>query len=466
MPSTDRIVRPTNQIAQSSEFQRQPYRYLLTWLVILSAQQADLNPHPEELPQLSPSEISMKRSLRTILVAPFRLLLEFWWPILARTHRRCAKKRVLLCADSRLMVEYASDAAKFIRDDPRVTIALTGPAAKLFGRCMLRDAAAELGYRYVPYVLARAQWWDLIIFAEYRAADRYHPDIPKVLVNHFLGGGKIISGKEYRFQRDLTHHGRPLFASIFEASEAERDRAVASDPSLADKLRIVGDLRSDRMLELNASRRGIRHAMGFSESDKVVLIQSTWGPQSIMERCGRELMAEAIRLLDEGKYKFILSTHPHHWHGPRAVQHPWGKFLLDHERLGLVVIRPSDDWARFMVASDLVVTDNTSLSATYCQLQKPFVFIEIPENTIPDGSTVHQLYSISPHFDSPAHLERAINRSLQSYPYDELQQISHQVNSAPGQAGERIQREMYRLLDLPNDEPPMRDMQGLPAEPQ
>lgn len=390
----------------------------------------------------------MKRRIRTIVVTPYRVLLALWWLILGRIHRPSPVKRVLICVESRLMAEYANDAAQFIRHDPRVELWLTGPRARVIGQCLERELAAEHGYRYVSYIRARAMWWDLMVFAGYRAADRFHPGIRKVLVNHFLGGGKIISGKEYRFQRKMWHWGRPLFTSIFEASAKERDRAIAADPSLAPHVCLVGDLRSDRMLEMRARREQIRSEMGFSDSDKVVLIQSTWGSQSIMERCGRELFDEVIRLLNEGKYRFIASTHPHHWQGPRTAQHPWGKYLAELERPGLVVIKPGDDWARFMVASDLAVTDNTSLSATYCQLHKPLVFIVMPDNTIPAGSTVHQLYCISPHLNSPAELQRGLDQVLQSYPYDRLRQIAYETNSLPGEAAGRIRRELYRLLEL------------------
>jgi hypothetical protein len=355
---------------------------------------------------------------------------------------------VLLCVDSRLMAEYTNDAAQFVKQDPRVDIWLTGPTARLIGGCLERELAAELGYRYVPYALARAQWWDLMIFADYRASDRFHPDIPKVLVNHFLGGGKILYGKEYRFERKMWHWGRPLFVSIFEASVEAADRTIASDPRLAPYIRFMGDLRSDRMLELVPRRREVRREIGFSDSDLVVLVQSTWGPQSIMEQCGKELFDEMVRLLDQGKYKFIASTHPHHWHGAHAERHPWGEFLLQMERPGLKIIRPGDDWAKFMVASDVSVNDNTSLSSTYCQLHKPMVFIDLPEKTVPEGSTVHKLYSISPHFRSPSDFERAIDQALADYPMDRLHEVALQVNSFPGEAAGRIEQELYRLLAL------------------
>jgi len=390
----------------------------------------------------------MNQTLRTILVTPYRWLLRLWWPILNMIRRDRTVKRVLICANNRLMAEYANEAVQFVKHDRRVSTFMTGPEFRLFDKGWIGELAALLKHKYVSYFSARLRWWDLIVFADYQSAERFHPDTRKVLVNHFLGGGKIINGKEYRFNRRMTYQGRPIFTSIFEASEVAAERAIASNPEVAPLLRIVGDLRSDRMLDLRDSRDKIRKEMGFRETSKVVLIQSTWGPLSIMERCGPEIMEHVVRLLDKGSYQFIVSTHPHHWHGPYAEKNPWGKYLVGLERPGLVVIKPEDDWSRAMIASDLVVTDNTSLSATYCQLQKPLIYIEMPDNSIPEASTVNRLYNISPHFKAPADLEKVIEDGLRDYPFDELHKIALEVNSYPGEAAVRVRRELYRLLEL------------------
>src|SRR3972149_154663 len=190
---------------------------------------------------LSRAPCTMKRFFRTVLVSRYRLLLRLWWPILRRCHAEAKTKRVLLCVDTPLRADYADENARLIRDDPRLATWMTGPTNAGFPSSALRELAGKSRHRCVPYWVARAQWWDQIIFADYRAADRFHPDVRKVLVNHFLGGGKIIGGKEYRFERKLSHLGRPLFTSILEASHAARQRAITAQPVLANHVRVVGD---------------------------------------------------------------------------------------------------------------------------------------------------------------------------------------------------------------------------------
>jgi len=387
------------------------------------------------------------RFFRTLLVTPYRLALRAWWLQLGKGPHVSEKRDVLLCAETEMMATYADAAAKLIADQAGVLIWLTQPPSPGMKSGALRGLAESMGHRFVSYALARAQWWDLIIFPEYRAADRFHPDIPKVLVNHFLGGGKIIDGKEYRFERSLEHLGRPLFRRIFDASFSSRDRAVAGDPALKDVITVVGDLRSDRLLSLRGQRDQIRAEYGFRPDQTVVLVQSTWGRQSIMERWGQQLLEEALRLQQQSPLRFIASTHPLHWSGRRAAEHPYGEYLLSLEPQGLSVVRPQDDWARSMIASDLVITDNTSLSATYCQLGKPLIFIDLPIGTIPPGSTVDRLYHISPHLHDPQDLEATIASVSLEYPYDRLIQIASEVNSFPGKAAEKMRHELLALLN-------------------
>jgi len=202
------------------------------------------------------------------------------------------------------------------------------------------------------------------------------------------------------------------------------------------------------LLGLREQRDQIREELGFQSDQTVVLVQSTWGPQSIMERWGPQLLKEALRLQQQSPLRFIASTHPLHWSGRRVAGQPCGEYLLSLEPQGLVVVRPQDDWAISMIASDLVITDNTSLSATYCQLGKPLIFIDLPTKTIPPESTVDRLYQISPHLQNPEELEAMIAAVCQEYPYDDLSQIASEVNSFPGEAAKKMRQELFDLLSI------------------
>lgn len=388
------------------------------------------------------------RTLRNLVVSPYRWLLRGLWAVQRPPRNPQRGRRVLLCAETEMMASYANAAAQLVADEPLVETYFTqAPSAGMSSEA-LRPLAEQLGHRYVPYWKARMQWWDLIVFPEYRAADRFHPDAPKVLVNHFLGGGKMINGKEYRFERELVHMGRPMFRKIFDASYASRERAIAADPKLAEQIVVVGDLRSDEMFKLVDRREEIRRELGFQPDDTVVLVQSTWGPQSIMERWGPELLDEALKIQDGTEFRFIASTHPLHWSGRRVAEHPWGEHLLSLQPRGLRVVRPEDDWGVSMVASDMVISDNTSLAATYCQLGKPLMFIDGLEDFVPEGSTVGKLYEISPHLASADDLHRTLCQVQDDYPYEQLRHIAYGVNAYPGEAEKKIRAELMEELEL------------------
>ena len=388
------------------------------------------------------------RALRNLVATPYRLLLRGIWFLRQPPSNLNRRRKVLLCAETEMMASYANAAAQLIADDFLVDTFFTQAPSRGMKSDALRPLAERLGHFFVPYWKARMRWWDLIVFPEYRAADRFHPDAPKVLVNHFLGGGKIINGKEYRFERELVHLGRPLFRKIFDASYASRERAIAADPRLEEQVVVVGDLRSDEMFKLVDQREEIRRGLGFQPEEIVVLIQSTWGPQSIMERCGPQLLDEALQLQEKTKFRFIASTHPLHWSGRRKAEHPWGEYLLDLKPRGLRVVRPEDDWAVSMVASDMAISDNTSLAATYCQLGKPLLFVNELENYVPEGSTVGKLCKISPQLENAEDLHNKLRIITEHYPYEELRKIAYEVNSHPGEAEERIRSALKEILKL------------------
>lgn len=388
------------------------------------------------------------RTLRNLVVSPYRWLLRGLWALQRPPRNPQRRRRVLLCAETEMMTSYANAAAQLVAEEPQVATYFTQAPSAGTASDALRPLAQELGHNFVPYWKARMQWWDLIVFPEYRAADRFHPDAPKVLVNHFLDSGKIINGKEYRFERELVHLGRPLFRKIFDASYVSRDRAIAGDPQLEDQIVVVGDLRSDEMFKLVDRREEIRREFGFQSDETVVLIQSTWGPQSIMERWGSQLLEEALELQKSTNFRFIASTHPLHWSGRRVAEHPWGEHLLSLQPRGLRVVRPGDDWAVSMVASDVAISDNTSLAATYCQLGKPLIFINDLEDYLPEGTSISKLYKISPHLANAEDLHRTLCQVQDDYPYEELREIAYAVNSYPGEAEQKIRAELLEVLHL------------------
>ena len=391
----------------------------------------------------------LRSRFRSWIVRSAGMAIRCWWPFLKRFHRTPRRRRVLVVAHNDLMATCCGLVADLIRDDLRLQLRFTGPLAYRHYGPTAAQMAQRLGLRRVSYLLARLRWWDVVLLADTHLADMFHPEIPKVLVNHSIACGKRVQGVDYRYEYSALRDGRPRFARILEASEDCRQRAIEANPVLTDAVVAVGDLRCDQLLALRSQRDATRQRLGFGPDQTVVLMMSTWGSASLMETVGKELIEQARRLMDECGYRFILSTHPNHWQGDHAVRQPWGEFLLRQRRHGFHVIGHLEGWERYMIASDLAVTDHTSLAVTYAQLGRPMLFVPVREEKLLEGSHVQRLYEACPRIDTPTLLEPRLEQAQRTYPSEQLGRIAHSANAYPGEASWRVREQIYEVLGLP-----------------
>ena len=372
---------------------------------------------------------------------------RLWWAAcaLAPAPKR-STRQLLFVGLNRTHANYLAAVHELIAGDERLACYLSVPP-RIVAPEDADAVSATLQLEHVGYLSARLRRWDLILFADQSYARHFSRHRRKILTNHGIAGGKTASagGHSYRYGRLTTdRHGRPRFTRIFEASSARRDRAVDEMPQFKDVIAVVGDLNADRLLALRPRRDEFRRRLGFEARDTVVLIQSTWGPHSLMERFGPQLVAEARKLGD--KYRFVFSAHPLQWGGKPAHMR---QFLLDQQSAGTPLRRPEEDFAPYMIASDLAVSDFTSLTVTYALLGKPLILIPIDDALLVEHLPAWQLVHTCPVLRAPDELDGAITSALADYPFEQMEQITRQVNSYPGQAAERIRNEVYRLLQLP-----------------
>ena len=303
---------------------------------------------------------------------------------------------------------------------------------------------------YLPFAAARKRVWDLVVFADHDAMDRFPVCVPKVRIPHGIGGSKLVDGVPYRHDPHwVEYRGRGFYTRMFEASEYAVRMAVQHNPKLKGVAVAVGDLAADRMLALRPDREDIRTSMGYSESDFVILLQSTYGETSLMESLGRDLISRCVTLAEKTGWRFILQTHPHHWTGPRAAMHPFGQFLLDHEdKPAVTVIRGGEDWAPAMVASDMVITDHTSLSMTYALLEKPMLYVDVPGTILVQREPRQRLAEALPKLSAPENLAADLEYARRHFPRDQVAEIAKDILSYPGESASRIREEVYSLLRL------------------
>ncbi len=346
-----------------------------------------------------------------------------------------------------LMAEAVVRAWSTVADDRRLQAWLFMPwRFRVVGKNLARDA----GMRFAPGLgWARLWAWDLVIVATH--VEPFHPMIPVVRVLHGIGSSsKIVKGHEFTYgpSRVLRADGRARYSRIFESSESRAREVERHVPALVGHLAVTGSLAADELLDRQGAVAQIRREMGFGSSERVIVSLSTFGPHSLMETVGRPLIREMRRLTAEGRYRFVVCTHPNLWAAQRRPEQPWDEFLRRQRQYGLTIIEPGEDWTHALVAADAAISDHTSLATAFALLGKPLAFVDVDASALQSGSTMSRLIEVSPTLSDPAELGQFLDGLLEQGQPPQLGAIAAEVVSYPGQAASRTSAELYRLLEL------------------
>jgi CDP-glycerol glycerophosphotransferase (TagB/SpsB family) len=133
----------------------------------------------------------------------------------------------------------------------------------------------------------------------------------------------------------------------------------------------VGFPKLDRLVDGTLNRRAIVEGLGLSGRRPIVLYAPTGQKDNSLEHTGEAFLQ---RLKATGKYDILIKLHDH----PRDRTTDWPrrlKPLLDqHTKL----VRDYDV-VPYLFAADLLVTDASSVSNEYALLDRPMVFLDVPQ---------------------------------------------------------------------------------------
>jgi CDP-glycerol glycerophosphotransferase (TagB/SpsB family) len=132
----------------------------------------------------------------------------------------------------------------------------------------------------------------------------------------------------------------------------------------------IGFPKTDRLLNGTLDRDDIVRELGFSGSRPVVLYAPTGAHGNSLETCGEELLR---RLAAVGDYDVIVKPHDH----PKAGI-DWHERLAPLESEHLRLLR-APDAIPALFAADLLISDASSIANEYLLLDRPIVFVDVPE---------------------------------------------------------------------------------------
>lgn len=243
----------------------------------------------------------------------------------------------------------------------------------------------------------------------------------------------------------LVRYGRVSAAAITVPHVNHRHTIGRVVAEALEVTHVVGDPAYDRATSSAPERDRFRRAAGVDADERLVVLSTTWGAESLI---GMEtgLVDRVITELPDDHVVALL-VHPGVWsaHSPRQLL----AWLADARRRGLRVLEPNSSWLGLLMAADVVIGDHGSTTYMAAALGNPVLLTGGGLGEVAPGSQSEVLLRMERRHDPerslPAQLETVIGR------HDPGVTDLHRslLTSEPGRSAALVRELIYRLLDLP-----------------
>jgi hypothetical protein len=140
-----------------------------------------------------------------------------------------------------------------------------------------------------------------------------------------------------------------------------------TDPRLVP----IGFPKTDRLVDGSLDRGAILSRLGLSGRRPVLLYAPTGQKHNSLETVGEEVIR---RLRATGRYDLLIKLHDH----PRDRSVDWPRQLRPLLDRHTKLVRDFDI-VPYLFVADLLITDASSVSSEYALLDRPMVFLDVPE---------------------------------------------------------------------------------------
>jgi CDP-glycerol glycerophosphotransferase (TagB/SpsB family) len=145
----------------------------------------------------------------------------------------------------------------------------------------------------------------------------------------------------------------------------------------ADAAVLVGFPKADRLVLGGYSASQIRSSLGLDSNRMTDLYAPGWSPASSLHVAGEQIVAS----LRNSGFNVIVKLHPMSFH-PEAKYSggiDWRSRMDAVQEPGRVVHAIESDSSPVMAASDVLVTDHSTVGFEYCLLDRPIVLFDVPD---------------------------------------------------------------------------------------
>jgi hypothetical protein len=369
------------------------------------------------------------------------------------------------------------DVLPLFRDDLRVQLLATCTGSSPF-QAGVSELLTRVGVPVLPWDQALNTPVDLALAASF-GGEMQDIQGELIIMSHGVGYNKTLSIPDTGYRIPDTGY-RPVFGLSSEWLLADgtpvADVLVLSHPEQVERLRnacpeaaptavLAGDPCFDRMLAAMPYRERFRRALGVRRGQRLVLLNSTWNPESLFGDGGDEdvlplLLPRLTAELPADEYRMAAVLHPNIWHGHGPGQiRSW----LDRARRGgLALVDPLEGWQQALLAADVVVGDFGSVSYYAAAHGTPVLLGAAPLAGLAADSPVADFVREAPRLDPYAPLRPQVEALLATH--RPMSGPAESTTSAPGEAAARLRRVFYDVMALPEPTAPaLLDPLPLPA---
>lgn len=190
------------------------------------------------------------------------------------------------------------------------------------------------------------------------------PKSDRVRIHLFHG----VSFRNVAIRRDILIYDKLFVVGPYQMRAFHQNQLMREGDS---RLIPIGFPKLDPLIDGSLDKKVILKQLGFSGNRPVVVYAPTGQKQNSLETVGEEVIQRLKKL---NRYDLLIKPHDH----PKDLTVNWTKYLKKYEDEHTRIIRKYDV-VPYLFVADLLLSDASSVSSEYSLLDRPMVFIDVPE---------------------------------------------------------------------------------------
>lgn len=353
------------------------------------------------------------------------------------------RKHVLLVVQGPLMFHYIRPIHEMLKCDPDISLWVCFPWPDRFKEGYINSIIAQFNLSTVNYRIAKYIRWCLIILPDHNPS--FHKKSTKIRIEHGFYNGKIVNGNRYMCGPDAKDDNNEIiYDKMFVSSEYVCSGISKHCPEFYSRLRVVGSILMDEILLYPNQKLEIFNKINLDPNRPTIMIASSWGPCSFIQRYGIEFLQQLPELTE--KYNVIVSIHCLNLMSKHSEGKDWNNLLDEAKGTHIYISPPGDESYHLLANADLLIMDMTSLGLYYPVFERPIILFS-------DTSVEYEPFSLNLELRNSVYTENnvenlssKVTNAFNLFDKEKMKGLSDKIVSHKGQARERFKEEIYDSL--------------------